>query len=134
MEAYKATLRTTTSLTRMGTSQDIALTTKPEASAASSGVKDEVVTHADVTVRGVKGPRGNVKDFSVVQEDHVKPRPPLLHTHSLVTDRTDRADRRSMGLREGLARKRLCGDIRPPSESQLKALEVSPSVCLFVCL
>ncbi|NP_001191619.1 tryptophan 5-monoxygenase [Aplysia californica] len=34
-------------------------------------------------------------------------------------------ERRSMGLREGLARKRLCGDIRPPSESQLKALEES---------
>ncbi|RUS71624.1 hypothetical protein EGW08_020616 [Elysia chlorotica] len=30
-----------------------------------------------------------------------------------------------MGLREGLARKRLCADIKPPSESQLKALEES---------
>ena len=36
----------------------------------------------------------------------------------------DRIERRSMGLREGLARKRLCGDVRPPSEIQLKALEV----------
>ncbi|KAI8791909.1 tryptophan 5-hydroxylase 1 [Biomphalaria glabrata] len=34
-------------------------------------------------------------------------------------------DRKPMGLREGLARKRLCDDIRPPSESQLKALEES---------
>ncbi|CAG5131736.1 unnamed protein product, partial [Candidula unifasciata] len=33
-------------------------------------------------------------------------------------------ERKNMGLREGLARKRLCDDIRPPSESQLKALEV----------
>lgn len=32
--------------------------------------------------------------------------------------------RKQMGLREGLARKRLCEDILPPSETHLKALEV----------